>query len=59
MRSLLLGMIAVCGMGSPSGCRNSATTANQSAIAPTIAASLNAASQPHPGCRASSVEAMT
>ena len=31
MRSLLLGMIAVCGIGRPSGWRNSATTANQSA----------------------------
>ena len=41
--TLLLGMIAVCGIGIPSGCRNSATTANQSAIAPTIAASENAA----------------
>ena len=36
---LRLGMIAVCGTGSPSGCRNSAVTANQSARAPTIAAS--------------------
>jgi hypothetical protein len=43
IRFLLLGMIAVCGIGSPSGCRKSATTANQSAIAPTIAASANAA----------------
>jgi hypothetical protein len=32
LRSL---MIAVCGMGSPSGCRNSAVTANQSASPPT------------------------
>ena len=37
--SLRLGMIAVCGMGRPSGWRNSAVTANQSANAPTIAAS--------------------
>ena len=36
---LRFGMIAVCGIGSPSGCRNSAVTANQSASAPTIAAS--------------------
>ena len=43
MRSLLLGMIAVCGIGSPSGWRNSATTTNQSAMAPTIAASAKAA----------------
>ena len=47
IRFLLLGMIAVCGMGNPSGWRNSATTANQSAIAPTIAASANAATYPH------------
>jgi hypothetical protein len=32
-------MIAVCGIGKPRGCRNSAVTANQSAIAPIIAAS--------------------
>ena len=43
MRSLLRGMIAVCGIGRLSGRRNSATTANQSASAPTIAASLKAA----------------
>lgn len=41
MRALLRGMIAVCGMNRRlSGWWNSATTANQSAIAPTIAASL-------------------
>ena len=40
--SLRLGMIAVCGIGSPSGWRNSAVTANQSASAPTIAASAPA-----------------
>ena len=40
--SLRVGMIAVCGIFSPSGCRNSAVTANQSARAPTIAASENA-----------------
>ena len=34
--SLRLGMIAVCGIGMPSGCRNSAVTANQSASAPTM-----------------------
>ena len=39
-------MIAVCGIGSPSGCRNSAETANQSAKAPTIAASANARTYP-------------
>ncbi len=37
------GMIAVCGMGSPSGWRKSAVTANQSATAPTVAASKPAA----------------
>ena len=37
--SLRLGMIAVCGIGRPSGCRKSAVTANQSASAPTMAAS--------------------
>ena len=40
--SLRRGMIAVCGIGSPSGWRNSAVTANQSASAPTIAASAPA-----------------
>ena len=34
-----VGMIAVCGIGRPSGWRNSAVTANQSASAPTVAAS--------------------
>ena len=34
-RAFCRGMIAVCGIGSPSGCRNSAVTANQSAIPPT------------------------
>ncbi len=42
MRSLLRGMIAVCGIGMPSGWRNRAVTANQSARPPTIAASANA-----------------
>ena len=37
--SFLRGMIAVCGIGRPSGWRKSAVTANQSASAPTIAAS--------------------
>ena len=37
--SFLRGMIAVCGIGSPSGWRKSAVTANQSASAPTIEAS--------------------
>jgi hypothetical protein len=40
MRSRLRGMTAVCGMKRrPSGWWNSAVTANQSAIAPTMAAS--------------------
>ncbi len=37
--SLRVGMIAVCGIGRPSGLRNSAVTANQSASAPTMLAS--------------------
>ena len=40
--SLRSGMIAVCGIGNPSGWRNRAVTANQSASAPTIAASAPA-----------------
>ncbi len=40
--SLRFGMIAVCGIGSPSGCLKRAVTANQSAMAPTIAASAPA-----------------
>ena len=40
--SLRRGMIAVCGIGIPRGWRNSAVTANQSASAPTIAASAPA-----------------
>ena len=39
MASLRFGMIAVCGIGSPSGRLNSAVTANQSASAPTMPAS--------------------
>ena len=34
-RSFCAGMIAVCGIGNPSGCRNNAVTANQSATPPT------------------------
>ena len=49
IRSLLRGMIAVCGIGSPSGWRNSAVTANQSASPPTIAASANARTKPSHG----------
>ena len=37
--SFRFGMMAVWGMGIPSGCRNRATTANQSARAPIIDAS--------------------
>ena len=48
MRSLLRGMIAVCGIGRPSGWRNSAVTANQSASPPTIPASANALTQREP-----------
>ena len=39
-------MIAVCGIGSPSGRRNSAVTANQSASAPTMPASAAARTYP-------------
>ena len=46
IRSLFLGTIAVCGMGRPSGWRNSAVTANQSAMPPTIPASANARTKP-------------
>jgi hypothetical protein len=42
MRSLLLGTMPVCGIGRPNGRLNSATIANQSAQAPTMAASENA-----------------
>ena len=42
-------MIAVCGIGSPSGWRNSAVTANQSASAPTMPASAMAATYPTHG----------
>src|SRR3954452_1995368 len=44
--SFLRGMIAVCGIGSPMGCRNRAVTANQSASAPTIDASAVALTYP-------------
>ena len=44
--SLRLGTSAVCGIGRPSGCLNSAVTANQSAIAPTIDASAPALTNP-------------
>ena len=51
--SLRVGTIAVCGIGSPSGRRNSAVTANQSASAPTIAASAAAFRYPQPPSRCS------
>ena len=51
MRSLLRGMIAVCGIGRPRGCRNSAVTANQSARPPTIAASAKALTNRATGMR--------
>ena len=44
--SLRRGISAVCGIGSPSGCLNSAVTANQSAIAPTMVASAPALTKP-------------
>ena len=40
------GMIAVCGIGMPSGCLNNAVTANQSASAPTMPASAAARTYP-------------
>src|SRR5258708_7916020 len=46
-------MIAVCGIGNPSGLRNSATTAYQSARPPMVAASANAATKPNTGCTCS------
>ena len=39
-------MIAVCGIGMPSGCLNNAVTANQSASAPTMPASAAARTYP-------------
>ncbi len=44
--SLRRGISAVCGIGSRSGCRNSAVTANQSAMAPTMLASAPALTNP-------------
>ena len=48
-RSFFAGTIAVCGIGMPSGWRNSAVTANQSARPPTIAASIVARTMPSHG----------
>ena len=52
-RSFCVGMIAVCGIGRPSGWRNSAVTANQSAMPPTNPALAAACrmSVHHPGAR--------
>ncbi len=55
MRSLLAGMMAVCGIGTPSGWRNRAVTANQSASAPTMAASAVARTGPIQVTESSSV----
>src|SRR5688500_8723215 len=52
-------MIAVCGIGRPSGRLNSATTAYQSARPPMVAASANAATKPNAGCTCSSAFAAT
>ena len=55
--SLRVGMIAVCGILSPSGYRNSAVTANQSASAPTMPASAAARTKPtQPGAPAASCQ---
>ncbi len=53
-RSFCAGMMAVCGIGRPSGWRNSAVTANQSAMPPTNPAFAAACSRsvPQPGGRA-------
>src|SRR5580700_11988226 len=52
-------MIAVCGIGNPSGRLNSATTAYQSASPPMVAASAKAATKPKAGCSGSSSFAVT
>jgi len=49
IRSLLRGMIAVCGIGRPSGWRKRAVTANQSAMPPTSPASAKAWAKPQAG----------
>src|SRR5882757_658158 len=59
IRCWLLWMIAVCGIGSPKGRRNSATTAYQSARPPMVAASAKAATKPNAGCRCSKAFAVT
>src|ERR1700722_11589812 len=52
-------MIAVCGIGNPSGLRKSATTAYQSARPPIVAASAKAATKPKTGCTGSNAFAVT
>jgi hypothetical protein len=52
-------MIAVCGIGRPSGRLNSATTAYQSASPPMVAASAKAATKPKTGCTFRSAFAAT
>ena len=52
-------MIAVCGIGMPSGWRKSAVTANQSASPPTIAASAIARTGSSQGCARPSAAAAT
>src|SRR3954471_9646048 len=59
IRAWLLWMIAVCGIGRPSGRLNSATTAYQSASPPMVAASAKAAMNPNTGCTVSSHFATT
>jgi hypothetical protein len=54
---LWVGMIAVCGIGSPSGRRKSAVTANQSASPPTSDASAVARTKPSQGYVGSSMRA--
>ena len=53
IRSLDLGTMAVWGMGKPKGLRKRAVTANQSASAPTIAASAKARTKGRTGLEAS------
>ena len=57
--SFLLETRLVCGMGRPSGRRNSAVTANQSASAPTMPPSLAARTKPSHGCCSCSANEMT
>src|SRR5437016_103324 len=59
IRSFRVATIAVCGIGRPRGCRNSAVTANQSASPPTRDASAVARTQPSQGYCASNTRAVT